>query len=79
MKDALVRSLRCSGPRPDLFEEGPELVTRHAVERLPCAPKCLARVVKCLACAPKYLTCVDFPFCRAIESPIVQRDGFIFL
>ena len=72
MKDALMRSLRCSGPRADLFEEGPELVTRHAGERLACAPKGLAR-------APKSLACVDFPFCRAIESPIEQRDGFIFL
>jgi hypothetical protein len=27
----------------------------------------------------KWLNCVDFRHCRAIESPIVWRDGFIFL
>ena len=65
LKDVLVGSLRRSGSRLDLLEEGPEFVTRHAAERLSRASKCL--------------TCVDFQFCRAIESSIVQRDGFIFL
>ena len=65
LKEALVRSLRCSGPRAAPVEEGPEFVTRHAGERLSRASKCLV--------------CVDFRFCRAIKSPIVPRDGFIFL
>jgi hypothetical protein len=74
-----MRSLRCRGPGFDLIEKGPELVTRHTQVRRWRAPMRLADVAGYLTRAAKSLLCVDFRFCRAIESPIVRRDGFIFL
>ena len=47
-----MRSLRRGGPRPDLFEEGPDFVTRHAEERLSLS-KCLAAATQFWACASK--------------------------
>ncbi|MGH8637451.1 MAG: hypothetical protein ACREUZ_10000, partial [Burkholderiales bacterium] len=63
LKDAVVRRLRRIVAGLNLAQEGKQLLTCH-----------LAR-----ARGSKWLRRVDFQLCRAIESPIVRRDGFIFL
>jgi hypothetical protein len=63
LKDAVVRRLRRIVSGLDLAQEGKEFLTGHLAKAR--GSKCLRRV--------------DFQLCRAIESPIVRRDGFIFL
>ena len=49
LKESVLRSLRRKGAAANLFEEGPELVARHAVRKRSRASKSLTRV--------------DFQFC----------------
>ena len=49
LKESVLRSLRCNGAAANVFEEGLELVARHAVRKRSSGSKCLRRV--------------DFQFC----------------
>ena len=65
LKEFVLRCLRCEGAAADPLEQALELEAGHADRSRSRASKCLTRV--------------DFRFSRAVKSPIVPRDGFIFL